>query len=123
MNENRSFVKSVLKGWIGSVLLTFIFLLILSLAMIKFELSENVYSIIFIVISVLSLVIGSVLAARINGEKGLISGALVGILFFIFIFVLSSIINGSFSFDMMQIYRMLGCTIVGAIAGILGVNI
>ena len=43
MDENRSFVKSVLKGWIGAVLLTFMLMLILSLAMIKFELNDNIY--------------------------------------------------------------------------------
>ena len=82
MDENRSFVKSVLKGWIGAVLLTFMLMLILSLAMIKFELNDNIYSIIFTVITVVSLVIGAVLAARNNGEKGWLTGGIVGLLFF-----------------------------------------
>ena len=91
--------------------------------MIKFELSDNVYSIIFVVISALSLVVGSVIAARTNEEKGWLIGAVVGVLFFIFMFVLDSVINGGFTFDVIQIYKLLICTVVGSIAGILGVNI
>lgn len=123
MDENRSFVKSVLKGWIGAVLLTFMLMLILSLAMIKFELNDNIYSIIFPVITVVSLVIGAVLAARNNGEKGWLTGGIVGLLFFIFIFVFSSVINGSFAFDITQIYKLIGCFGVGTISGILGINL
>ena len=93
MDENRSFVKSVLKGWICAVLLTFMLMLILSLAMIKFELNDNIYSIIFTVITVVSLVIGAVLAARNNGERGWLTGGIVRLLFFVFIFVFSSVIN------------------------------
>ena len=123
MDENRSFVKSVLKGWIGAVLLTFMLMLILSLAMIKFELNDNIYSIIFTVITVVSLVIGGVLAARNNGERGWLTGGIVGLLFFVFIFVFSSVINGSFAFDITQIYKLIGCFGVGTIAGILGINL
>ena len=123
MKEKKSFLKSILKGWIGAVLLTFVALLVLSLAMIKFELSDNVYSIIFVVISALSLVVGSVIAARTNEEKRWLIGAVVGVLFFIFMFVLDSVINGGFTFDVIQIYKLLICTVVGSIAGILGVNI
>ena len=123
MDENRSFVKSVLKGWIGAVLLTFMLMLILSLAMIKFELNDNIYSIIFTVITVVSLVIGAVLAARNNGEKGWLTGGIVGLLFFIFIIVFSSVINGSFAFDITQIYKLIGCFGVGTISGILGINL
>ena len=123
MDENRSFVKSVLKGWIGAVLLTFMLMLILSLAMIKFELNDNIYSIIFTVITVVSLVIGAGLAARNNGERGWLTGGIVGLLFFVFIFVFSSVINGSFAFDITQIYKLIGCFGVGTIAGILGINL
>ena len=123
MDENRSFVKSVLKGWSGAVLLTFMLMLILSLAMIKFELNDNIYSIIFTVITVVSLVIGAVLAARNNGERGWLTGGIVGLLFFVFIFVFSSVINGSFAFDITQIYKLIGCFGVGTIAGILGINL
>lgn len=123
MDENRSFVKSVLKGWIGAVLLTFMLMLILSLAMIKFELNDNIYSIIFTVITVVSLVIGAVLAARNNGERGWLTDGIVGLLFFVFIFVFSSVINGSFAFDITQIYKLIGCFGVGTIAGILGINL
>ena len=123
MDENRSFVISVLKGWIGAVLLTFMLMLILSLAMIKFELNDNIYSIIFTVITVVSLVIGAVLAARNNGERGWLTGGIVGLLFFVFIFVFSSVINGSFAFDITQIYKLIGCFGVGTIAGILGINL
>ena len=123
MDENRSFVKSVLKGWIGAVLLTFMLMLILSLAMIKFELNDNIYSIIFTVITVVSLVIGAVLAARNNGERGWLTGGIVGLLFLVFIFVFSSVINGTFAFDITEIYKLIGCFGVGTIAGILGINL
>ena len=127
-NDKMAIVKNLIEkgkknGWIGAVLLTFMLMLILSLAMIKFELNDNIYSIIFTVITVVSLVIGAVLAARNNGERGWLTGGIVGLLFFVFIFVFSSVINGSFAFDITQIYKLIGCFGVGTIAGILGINL
>lgn len=123
MEENRSFIKSVLKGLMGAILITFMLLLILSLVMIKFELSQKVYSISFVVITTLSLVLGSILAAKSNGSKGWLTGGVVGILFFIFIFILGGIIGGSFSFGISGLYRLGSCLIVGTVSGMLGINL
>lgn len=123
MDENGSFLKSIFKGLIISAILTLVLLLGLSLVMTMFELSEKAYNISYLVITILSLVIGAVIAAKSNENKGWLTGGTVGLLFFVFIYMLGSIVTGSFSFELVQLYKIGQYFMVGTIAGILGVNL
>ncbi|MGG7176458.1 TIGR04086 family membrane protein [Clostridium paraputrificum] len=121
--EEGKILKSVFKGLMGAVLLALILLLILSLIMTKFDLTEKVYSIVYVVITALSLVIGSVFAAKCNGRKGWLTGFLVGLMFFVCIHILGAIATGNISFDMAEMYKLGASITIGTIAGILGVNL
>ncbi|NLK95509.1 MAG: TIGR04086 family membrane protein [Clostridiales bacterium] len=116
------YFKIILKGLLISIIITFAFLLVLSLIMVIFDLPEDKYNFIFGLISIIALVIGSVISAKYNEKKGFITGGVLGILFFIFIFLLSSIINGDMSFDTSDVIRFFMYFFVGTVSGILGVN-
>ena len=121
--EESSFGKSVLKGVAGAVLFTLMLLLILALVMTKFDLTNKVYNIVYILLMTISLVIGAVFAAKCNGSKGWLVGLTVGFIFFAFTYFLGAIVTGNISFEKVQLYKLGGNLLVGTIAGMLGVNL
>lgn len=121
--ESVKFFKSIFKGLIASIIVTVICMIILSIAMTKFELSDKSYNIGYVAVTCLGLVIGAVIAAKITEKKGWLVGLLVGICFFGFLILLSFIVNGELVFTSTELYKLIGCIVVGTIAGMLGVNL
>jgi putative membrane protein (TIGR04086 family) len=120
---NTRYVKTIFKGVMISIILTMFLLLLLSLIMMKFELSESNYNLAFGVITTISLSIGAVIASKFNERKGYLTGLLVGLTVYIFIFFLTSIINGGIALSIKDVYSLLISLFVGTISGILGVNL
>jgi len=120
--EKRKFIKNIFKGSIGAIILSSILLLTLSIIMIKFDISKSIYNIVYRIIIIGSLVIGGAVTASGNEKKGWLSGVLVGLLFFIGIYILGALVSGDWSFDGIIVHRLFGYIIISGIAGILGVN-
>ena len=121
--EKRKFIKNVFKGAIGAIILSGILLLILSIVMINFNISKDIYNVVYRIIVIGSLVIGGVVTAKGNEQKGWISGALVGVLFFLGTYILGALVTGEWSLSGIVSYRLIEYVIVAGIAGILGVNL
>ncbi len=56
-------------------------------------------------------------------KNGFINGLLVGLIYIIFIYLLSSIINNSFSLNLNSIIMIFSSLATGIIGGIIGVNL
>ena len=121
--ESSKYIKTIFKGVMISIILTMFLLLLLSFFMIKFELTERNYNLVFIVITTLSLSIGAVIASKFNERRGYLTGFVVGVMFFLFIFLLTSIINGGMNIGKEMVYSLLINLGVGTISGMLGVNL
>ena len=74
------------------------------------------------VIKLISLLIGCFFAFK-NFEEGLVKGVLVGFLYAIVSQFVFSIISGSGLFSGISVWGVLFCVIVGAISGIIAVNV
>lgn len=120
--ERIKFIKNVFKGAIGAMILSAILLLILSIIMIKFDISKGIYGVVYRIIVIGSLVIGGVVTAKGNEQKGWISGILVGLLFFLGSYIVGALFGGDWSFNEIILYRLIEYIIIAGIAGILGVN-
>jgi len=120
--ERRKFIKNIFKGAIGALILSGILLLILSIVMINFNISKDIYNVVYRIIVIGSLVIGGVVTAKGNEQKGWISGAIVGVLFFFGTYILGALVTGECSVSGIISYRLIEYVIVAGIAGILGVN-
>lgn len=121
MSEN-SCVRGIIKGTLISIISTLLLLIFMAILMVIFDFSEKIYSYLYEFIIAISLVFGSIVAAKINKRKGWITGILVSLIFFIFIILLSSIINGKLCLSSVQGYKLLIILSLGTISGILGVN-
>lgn len=120
--KGRKFIKNIFKGAIGALILSGILLLILSIVMVNFDISKSIYNVIYRIIVIGSLVIGGVVTAKGNEQKGWLSGILVGVLFFIGVFILGAVVRGECSFNEIIFYRLIGYVTISGISGILGVN-
>lgn len=120
--DESNFLKSTLKGVVIAILSTLMLLIILAITMTIVTLNDKLYDFLYFGLMILSLVVGTVVASRSNGAKGWLIGLAVGALFFVFTYMLTSIVVGEFKFDLTQMYKLVGNLFIGSIAGILGVN-
>lgn len=120
--ENNNYLKCVLKGTAGTLLFTFIGVVILSCLMTKLVFSKQVFNILYLVITLVSLAAGSMIAAKKNKSKGMLVGFGVTIFYFTIIYIVCSIANGRFNFTMYEIFKLVAALIIGGLSGVLGVN-
>lgn len=121
--EEKSCIHGITRGILISIITTFFLMIFLAIIMVIFDFSQGTYNYLYKFITMASLVLGSVVAAKVNERKGWITGFIVGLGFYFFIFLLSGVINGKISFTFDGYYSILIYVGVGTISGILGVNI
>lgn len=114
---------TIIKGSIIAIIITVIGLLILSLVLAYTNISEKVSTPIIIAVMCLSVIIGSIVSSKNIKEKGLINGGIVGFIYIIVIYLLSSIVLGDFSMNLYCIISIILAIIGGILGGIIGVNL
>lgn len=114
---------SVLKGSIISLVLTMIMLTIYAGILSYTDISENSMNLVIFIVSGLSILItSSIINIKIK-KNGIINGGLIGLIYILILYILSSIITGDFSLTLDSIIMIIICVITGMIGGIIGVNI
>ena len=111
-------ISNIIKGIIISFITTIIFLLIFSVILTYTNISENFITPTIIVMTAISIFIGNSKIQR----NGLLNGAIVGGIYLISIYLLSSIINQKFALSMQSIVMIISGIVCGMFGGILGVN-
>lgn len=118
----KSDLIRILKGSATAIVMTLILLLIYSALLTYTSLNENTMPVFIIVITAISILTGSLISSLNIRKNGLTNGALVGFIYILVIYLLSSIISASFSLNMYSIIMMIASIMAGAIGGIIGVN-
>ena len=114
----------IIKGVGISIIITLIGLTAFSLLLVYTNLSENLIQPVVIVITAISIFLGSFLVNRKKESKGILNGAIIGILYIAIIYTISSIVNNmDFSLNFGSIIMIAIGIIGGAIGGIIGVNV
>lgn len=120
INKN---IFNVIKGSIIAIIISLILLTIYGAILSFTNVSETTMVPVVITISGISILIGSSLSSIKIKRQGLLNGALVGIIYMLVIYVISSICISSFSLNLQSIIMMLVSGITGMIGGIIGVNV
>jgi len=115
-------MANIIKGVIISIIFTLIFLLVFSIILTYTNLSEDFIAPVIIVITAISIFIGSSIGNIKMKKNGMLNGALVGGIYLLSIYLLSSIINQDFSLSMQSIIIIIAGMICGMFGGIIGVN-
>ena len=125
LNENGGVNKVLLmlKGIGISMFLSIIMILVLSMVLSFSNVKESVIMPTVIFISSFSILIGGSLVAKRIENKGIIYGSILGLIYMMILYFISSIMNFDFSLNVSAIMMIAFGIIGGAIGGILGVNL
>lgn len=125
LNENGGGNKFLLmvKGIAISMILSLLMMLILSMVLSFSSVKENVIMPTVIFISAFSILVSSFLVAKRIESKGIIYGSLLGLIYMLMLYLLSSILNFDFSLNTNAVVMITFGIVGGAIGGVLGVNL
>lgn len=118
---SKNFIN-IIKGIIISIVFTLIFLFIFSIILTYTTISESFITPTIIVITAISIFIGSSIGNIKMKKNGLFNGALIGGIYLLSIYLLSGIINQNFSLSTQSIIIIVAGMICGMFGGIIGVN-
>ena len=120
--EDSNFVR-IIKGSILSIILTIICVLIFSLILAYTNIPEKTMIPVITAVTAISILAGSIISVSKIEKKGIINGALVGLIYILTIYIISSIAKGNFGITINSIILIASAIIAGMLGGIIGVNI
>lgn len=118
---SRNFLN-IIKGVIISIIFTLIFLFVFSLILTYTNISESFIAPVIIVITAISIFIGSSIGNIKMKRNGMLNGALVGGIYLLSIYLLSGLINQNFLLTTQSIIIIVAGMVCGMFGGIIGVN-
>lgn len=118
----QNFIR-IIKGSVTAIITTLILLFIFATILTYTNIQEGVISPVIIIITAVSILIGSSISTMRIKKMGLINGALVGLIYILTIYLISSITGSGFNFQIQTIIMMVASIVAGMIGGIIGVNL
>lgn len=122
-SDNKNIFLTGLKGSLISVCVSLVAILLFAFIIKLTGMSKGLIKVINQIIKVVSIFLGTFLILRKTGQKGLVTGIIVGLLYTIIAFVVFSILNEKFAFDITLLIDIIFGTIIGAICGAICVNL
>lgn len=122
-NELSTNLIRIVKGSIASIIITLLLLFIFAILLTYTSLQESIISPVVIVITAISILIGSSISTLKIKKNGLLNGALVGIIYIFTIYLISSITGSGFDCNINSIIMIISSIIAGMLGGIIGVNL
>lgn len=119
--ENKT-IKNIVKGVLISLISTVIMLLIFAILLTYTDINENITNTVIIVVTGISILIGSSIGNFKMKKNGLLNGAIIGGMYIFTIYMISSILNWRFSLNFQSIIMIITGMIFGILGGIIGVN-
>ena len=111
-----------LKGVGIAFIVTFVALILFAGVLTYTNVSEQVINPVIMVITGISILIGSSIGNSKIKKNGLLNGALVGICYFLIIYLISSLLNWKFILNLQSIIMIGIGMFFGIVGGIIGVN-
>lgn len=113
----------IIKGSIISIIFTLVILTVYAAVLSFTSVSESTMIPVIIVVTGISILIGSSISTMHIKNKGLVNGGLVGLIYMLFIYIVSSIVVMNFEINFNSIIMIIVAILTGMIGGVIGVNI
>lgn len=112
------FFKGIVFSFIFTLVLFFLFATILRFT----NVSDNVIPGIVLLISIISILCGAAICTKNAENQGWLWGGSIGLSYAFVLYIISSLTLTGFSFPLTTFYLLLGYIAIGAIGGIVGIN-
>lgn len=125
ITEESEFKKNairIIKGSIFAIITSAILLLIFAVLLCYTNLSENTIFPVILVITGISILIGSMISAKRIRKNGILNGGMVGVIYIITLYLISSLFLAGFNLTFNSFIMLIIGIITGMIGGIIGVN-
>ena len=120
--NNSNGIVIILKGSLISIIATIVLLMIFATVLTYSNIIENSMPTVIIVVTALCILVGSQITTSKIKRNGIVNGALVGAIYILALYLISSIISKDFSLNIYSIIMMATSILIGGIGGIIGVN-
>lgn len=120
-NTNNSAIR-ILKGLIISFVVTLVSIFIFSIILTYSNISEKIIPIVIIILTFISILIGTIIGVRKISKNGMLNGAIIGGTYVLLLYLISSLLNTGFAFNTYTILMVIAGIVSGIIGGIIGVN-
>ena len=108
-------VKRIIKGSLISIAITIVLLILYSVALTYTNISESTIPMVTLIITGVSILIGSQIAATRIRKNGLVNGMGIGAVYILTIYLLSSIIAGNFAMSLFSTLMIVISVATGAV--------
>lgn len=115
-------INPIVKGYLIALIISIVFLFIYAVLLVNTNIQENTIKPVIIIITAISILIGSSISSLKIKKRGIINGISVGGMYVCTLYILSSIAIVGFSINMTSIIMVSIGIVIGAIGGIVGVN-
>ncbi len=112
----------IFKGLIISVISTLLLLFIFAILLTYTNIQENAIAPVMLVITGISILIGSTISMLKIKKNGLIMGGAVGLIYILALYIISSLVEVGFALNVKSVIMIIISIIAGMIGGIVGVN-
>lgn len=121
--ELKDYFRNVLKGVVGAISVTILLTAILSLVMTFVDINSSMFSAIYVFITSIAVIFGTILAAKLYGKKGWLVGLSVGVLFYISLYAIGVLLGEKATLGVDVLIKFSLCILVGTLSGMLGINL
>lgn len=125
MENNKIEIENIgiiAKGVLLALISTIVLLIIFSAILTYTGIPESLSSTAIIILSAISILISSQITARKIRKNGILNGGLIGGIYIIVIYLISSIVSGNFGLGLRAVIMIVASIIAGMLGGIIGVN-
>ena len=113
----------IIKGLAFSFIFTLITFFIFSIILRFTNIEDNIIPGIVLLISIISILAGAAMCTKNANSQGWLWGGCIGFSYSVILYLISSLTLTSFALPLTTFYLIGGYIIVGAIGGIIGINI
>jgi putative membrane protein (TIGR04086 family) len=116
-------IPGIISGLFVSYMITLVFFIIYALALTFTSLSELTLPTLTMLITIVGIVISGALAARKTTSKGWLNGGIAGLLYSIIMILLAGFFIKELGSASVWIYRLMWGMLLGALGGMIGINL